>query len=101
MQDSVNNIGRHRAMIGRYVVSLNSRLAPGSGNVRELEDRMSEVLQLYGQQLRARAEQPHKEEKSAYYELGKKWSEWSKRARYRNAEIKIRGSMRMCANTNI
>ena len=45
--------------------------------------------------------QLHKEEKSACDELGKKWSEWSKRARYRNAEIKIRGSVRMCANTNI
>ena len=57
---------------------------------------MEEVLQLYSQQLRARAEQPRSEEESRHDELRRKWRGWVRLARHRNA---VNKSMGRCART--
>ena len=99
----VNNKRTHMTRIERQIVALESRLAAGSGrgeqrfmiqetegDVTELEARMVEVLQLYSQQLRVRAGQPHREEESKQVQFCKKWHGWVRMARHRNTENKMR-----------
>ena len=86
-----------RARIEKDMAALDSRLAAGNAegetrfmaqqkyeDITELEEMTAEVLQLYGQHLRAQTKKPHVQEEIRQQRLCREWKGWLKTARYRN-----------------
>ena len=86
--ESVNKLRRHKARIEKDRAVMDIRLTAGIArgkkgfvvqetreDIRELEERMAEVLQLYSPQLRAGVEQPGEEGTSKHNKLYQKWQD--------------------------
>ena len=103
--ESVNTLRRHREIIEKDVAERDSILAVGSsrgeqkfmvqeteGDITKLEDQMGEALELYSQQIRARAEQQSSGEEGKCDNICEKWHDWVLMARQRNIEKQKKGA---------